>query len=357
MRTTTRRFGLLALTLLLQLGCRGAAEHSVRVMAFREGVELQEGRATIHDPEVDDYLDELGGLVLHAARELGDVPPEKQTVYGNEFTAYDRFDVVLVHSPALNAWVYGDDFVCVTTNFVLQAETPEEIVAVLCHEFAHLEECHLVEMREREIGHHVVGDLIEIAGGVGELALMTYGIPISVSGLARRAAADHRRNFEPHRPEDEFEADREGLELYASMGLDLEHYDDFYERMLEVAGDRSARSHPMMSQRLHRIDDACDSLDVPVITPTTLDPDALRAAQDRLRDVVLAKAAANELVAFEDEMLARSDRHRASVRATMCCPFSPDRDRLWELFVQAVKQRPTDPAPASGAGAADATAP
>ena len=123
--------------MLALVGCRGQAELAVRALVDTEEMHLRRSPAVIRDAEIDGYLDELAAGVLEAARRLEDVTTDDPRE-GSEIDAYDRFDVVLVHSTALNAWVYGDDFACVTSNLVVHSEAPEEIVAVLCHEFAHL---------------------------------------------------------------------------------------------------------------------------------------------------------------------------------------------------------------------------
>ena len=135
-----------------------------------------------------------------------------------------------------------------TSNLVLQAEHPEEVMAVLCHEFAHIKEAHLVEAKERQIAHHAIGDLLAIVGTAAEIGARMYGLPIGFNGLGRTLKKAHLQNgYEERRPEDEFEADAYAVKLYASMGLDLELVDDFIVRMGELYGDGSRQTHPAPS--------------------------------------------------------------------------------------------------------------
>lgn len=325
--------------LLGAVGCRGQATNAVRALVDSESLHLRESPAVIRDPAVDGYLDELGALVLDAARELEDVDPHAPP--SADINVYDRFDVVLVHSTTLNAWVYGDDFTCVTSNLVLHAEQPEEIVAVLCHEFAHLRDDHLIEAKEREIGHMAVGGLIEVLGVAAELAATMYGMPIQFSAMAQEAAQEHRMTFEPGRPEDEFEADAYGFKLYRSMGLDVAVYDDLFERLVDRYGDHASDSHPSLGSRVDRMQET-QGKHVASAPHRELDEERLRTAQRRLSKLLIDAAAARRLVAHEQ--VARA-RNRSTPQATACGLLNLDPAARRGSFVAALKLHDVEPKP------------
>jgi predicted Zn-dependent protease len=312
------------------VGCHGQAQEAVRALVDSEEHHLRRSAAVIRDAEVDGYLDGLARSVLMAAREHEEVDDDRRRRDG-PIDVYDEFDVKLMHSADLNAWVYGDDFTCITSNLVLHAEKPEELVAVLCHEFAHLHEEHLVEAKEREYGHMFLGDLIEAAGQIADVAAYMFEVNIKVSDLTNMAAAEHRASFDPARPKDEFEADQYGLELYGAMGLDLDLYDDLFERLVAHYGDRGSATHPRLSERIKRMRATQAKLarrqQGP---PRKLDLDAFHATQDRLRLVLAEAERSGTLRSLEDAQRGSRWRPRrgSAPPPTACGLFGADPARL-----------------------------
>jgi len=323
--------GSLLIAAIMLVGCRSQAERAVHASAFAQEREMESDRSVIDDERIDLYLDGLGVQVVSAARHL-DRPGRAK----GEIDAYDELDVVLVHSRQLNAWVYGDDFTCITSSMLLQAEYPEEIVAVLCHEFAHLRESHVVEAKERELAHNATGDVLGFVGGAAGMAAgiaaQLYGIPLNANGLGPAMKQAHMNQpFDPHRPADEFEADAYGAKLYAAMGLDLDLYDDFLERSLAVIGDQPSDTHPATSERLAKVKRKIARLKRKhPEAPRRLDRSAFLDAQSRLRRIAMKRMADGDLIDFY-----RSGRAAQAPYATSCAPRG-DKGELDKAFRDAM---------------------
>ena len=307
-----RVISMLAVILVVALGgCRGTAENSVVSAAFLEAESLRRDPSVIRDPQVEVYVDRLGAMVLGGARDLEGI--EHGADARKRLDVYDRYDVVIVHSPKLNAWVYGDDFVCVTSNLLLQAECPEEIVAVLCHEFAHLHEGHLVEAKQREYSHYAMGEVLAIAGQAAELGLAMYG-GVQLNGLGGYLKQAHlSQGFDVERPKDEFEADEYAVKLYASMGLDLALFDDFLERIMRLYGDPQTLSHPQTAERLDRVRSLSTRLQEKATRPPRrLDRAPFDEAQALLRERVITMGEDGKLLTHAQSAKKTAPRPRAS---------------------------------------------
>ena len=318
-------------------GCRSQAERTVYLSAFAENARLEQSPTVVNHPQVDGYLDGLGTMVLDAAREKDAIARAEDDA--TMVRAYDDFNVTCVHSISINAWTYGDDFTCVTTNLILQAESPEEVVAVLCHEFGHLQAEHLIDVEQRQIGHGIANGAIGLAGAAGDIAATLVGVPMpfTMTGLTSSVQTAHAESFEPNEPDDEYEADRYGLELYDWMQLDLVYFDDYYERSLAIAGDPRADSHPRTSERLARIRAQVAELAAArTEPPRELDDAAFIATKARLRQILFARYAAKELVSHESEVRARARAGYPAARCTACSPVNVEPEQLGRAFQRAM---------------------
>lgn len=281
--------------ILLLAGCQGtlagARQDVVNISAYQERL-VSGGAYRVRLPEVDGYLDDLARRVLDSARELS--KRDKSQPGGNVYNVYNRFSVYLVHEDAPNAFTYGTNFACVTTSLLLDADTPEEIVGVLGHEFGHIYSEHSTRRRLkiRQEADKTVA-LSALAGGIGGLTGSGMQLPLAVI----RARQQYLASYNPFERADEFTADACGLEVYLNMGLAPERFDDALERSLRAFGEGGGTTHPRNSARLKAIAAQVQSHPM-TATRSELDRDQLRRIQHLLAVELFRLSDRRTLVAF-----------------------------------------------------------
>jgi hypothetical protein len=318
-------------------GCRGIAMTDVHRVALQQESIVSRSAARLEVYEADAYLDELGEEVLAAACDMDRV----RNVDGpGPLDVYDRFDIYLVHSEMPNAWTYGDDFVCISTALLLEAESPEEVAAVLAHEFGHIREGHLVEERERFMFNEAMANTLVVLGAAADLALMTQGLydpSYSVMEAAGQYARTMRADYSPYQPGDEFEADIYGLELYAELGLDTRYYDDFLQRMSCIYEESNAASvsHPGTAARLHVINSEMEALE-PESSERSLDMERFREVQTLVAAQLVSRHQRGQLLTYEQS----SSRWRRGggdvVTVCACGPLDADKEVCHRRFKAAI---------------------
>jgi len=127
------------------VGCRAGARSDVR--QFVDKLEPFESGICINNPECRAWLTERGDELLVAARELNKTEEYRPKP---PLHVYSRFTVYAVPSALLNAGTPGDDYAYVCAATILAAETPEEVVAVMAHEFGHIRLEHLADRFEKK---------------------------------------------------------------------------------------------------------------------------------------------------------------------------------------------------------------
>jgi len=121
-----------------------------------------------------------------------------------------------VHAPMINAFALPGGHVLITDDLIAEAETPDEVAAVLAHEIAHVERRHVMQSVWRSLGAGMLLDLVVGGGsGAGQQAVLLAG---QASELSFGRAA-------------ETESDEVGRSYLHAAGLSSRGMADFFERM------------------------------------------------------------------------------------------------------------------------------
>lgn len=188
----------------------------------------------VDDPEVNDYLSQLGGRLVEAS----DNP-------NGDFHFFAIRDVTV------NAFAMFGGYIGVNTGTLLTAQTESELAGVLAHEISHVTQHHLARQIAKE-KQNTIPSLIAMALGIlaarSNTDLASGAIASAQAGIIQSQLA-YSRDFER-------EADRVGYQTLEKAGFDVHGMSDFFER-LQKAGrlyDNSApiylRSHPLTLERL-----------------------------------------------------------------------------------------------------------
>lgn len=303
----------------------GACESVSKSLVSSQNQEMESfvthAKSAYDDPQVDAYMKELSNMVLASARRLDKVDDPKHERDAS-LDIYDRFDVHCVYDVAPNAFVTGDNFATVNTALLAMAESPEELVMILGHEFGHLRHEHLVQQMTN----------VQWAAGLGiaaQAAGAYAGVGTATQVAADQAAAVTSQVFLSPNPDKESESDATGVAIMADLGLDLQYADDFFVRMMEKYGDAGG-THPKPSVRIARVNAQIKQLQAKGYKPTvTLDRARFQAMRQRVIAAVKSGTERGSISFFSNEM-AESSQSEALLKPMGCGP-------LWARPETAVK--------------------
>ena len=105
-------------------------ERKIGEMVVRQ---IRAAGAYLEDPEVNDYLNELGHRLVAA------IPEGRQ-----------EFEFFAVADPSINAFALPGGYIGVNTGLILLAQTESELAAVLAHEITHVTQRHMARAMAKE---------------------------------------------------------------------------------------------------------------------------------------------------------------------------------------------------------------
>jgi Zn-dependent protease with chaperone function len=146
-----------------------------------------------------------------------------------------------VEAPMVNAFALPGGPVLITDDLISEAESPDELAAVIAHEIAHVEMRHVMQAVWRDLGIGMLLDLVVGGGtGAGQQAVILAG---QASDLTYSRDA-------------ELEADTRGQALLHAAGLSSRGMAPFFDRMARADGSgrlgeavEFMNSHPDSSRR------------------------------------------------------------------------------------------------------------
>jgi predicted Zn-dependent protease len=191
----------------------------------------------LDDPEVNDYLNELGNRLVA-------VSPDK----------FD-FEFFAVPDPSINAFALPGGFIGVNTGLVLLAQSESELASVLAHEITHVTQRHYTRSiagQQRSLLYTLAALAVGIAAsrsGSSSAGQATTAAVASAQALAIQSQLNYTR-------EHEYEADRLGFQRLIAAGFDVNSMAVFMERLQKSSrfSDGGApsylRSHPITYERI-----------------------------------------------------------------------------------------------------------
>ncbi|MFI4888621.1 MAG: M48 family metalloprotease [Burkholderiales bacterium] len=175
--------------------------------------QLRANGSYIDDPEVNDYLQELGHRLIAASTDV------KQD-----------FEFFGVPDSQINAFALPGGFIGVNTGLILLAQTESELASVLAHEISHVTQHHIA----RALAGQKDSMLMSLAGLALAILAARGGGNSSGDAAAGAIAAtqaltiQHQINFTR---ENEYEADRLGFQRLDAAGFDVTAMATFMQRL------------------------------------------------------------------------------------------------------------------------------
>ncbi len=167
------------------------------------------------------------------------------------------FPAVLLKDDILNASADGDS-VYITTGMYRFAETDEELLTVLAHEFAHNSEGHI----QKQTGNFLLGSILDIiAAGYGVDTQSVFG---------KMTAGLYSQDFER-------EADYVGMYYLVNSGIDTSIVKSFWRRMAIEHPDGIQEhyngSHPSTAERWTNLSAAHEEIQSKLLNESELLPE------------------------------------------------------------------------------------
>jgi predicted Zn-dependent protease len=191
-------------------------------------------RAYNDDPEVTDYLNNLGyRLAAHSTNNR------------------QEFEFFLIQDDTLNAFALPGGYIGVHSGLIVAAQAESELAGVLAHEIAHVTQRHIARMVAAE-SRNSITTLAALALAI--LASRSNGELASAAvATAQATAIQNQLDFTR---EHEREADRVGLQILQSANYDPRGMSGFFERLqkhtriYENNAPGYLRTHPLTTERI-----------------------------------------------------------------------------------------------------------
>jgi predicted Zn-dependent protease len=192
----------------------------------------------LDDPEVNDYLNELGHRLV-AAR------PD---------SPWD-FEFFAMADPSVNAFAIPGGFVGVNMGLILMTQTESELASVLAHEITHVTQHHYVRglaSQKNALLLQIAALLVAIAAsraGGNQGGQVASAAIATAQGLAIQSQLNYTR-------QNEYEADRIGFQRLDAAGFDVTAMATFMNRLQKSGqfADSGApsylRTHPITYERV-----------------------------------------------------------------------------------------------------------
>ncbi len=188
----------------------------------------------MNDPEVNDYLQELGHRLVAAMPEGG-----------------QEFEFFAVPDPAINAFALPGGYVGVNTGLILLAQSESELASVLAHEISHVTQHHMTRMLAGQ-QRSLLMSLAALAVAIAAARSSPQAASAAVTG-AQALGIQNQLNFTR---EHEYEADRVGFQRLDAAGFDVTAPATFMARLQRASrfadGNTPSylRTHPITYERI-----------------------------------------------------------------------------------------------------------
>lgn len=192
---------------------------------------LRENLDIIDDPQIDHYLTNLANRIVSHSDAAG-----------------DHFRFFMVNSKVINAFAGPHGHIGVNSGIVLEARDESQLAGVLAHEISHVSQRHLARAFSRSGASTAASFAAVLAAVLLSTQDPAAGQAVLLAGIAGNQQASI--NFTR---QNEYEADRIGIELLAESGINPKGMVGFFELLLSRGNGLTIeylRTHPLNSNRV-----------------------------------------------------------------------------------------------------------
>jgi len=200
--------------------------------------QIRAAGAYLEDPEVNDYLNQLGQRLVIAV-------PDSNI----------DFEFFAVNDSGINAFALPGGYIGVNTGLILLAQTESELASVLAHEISHVTQHHLtraVAGQQRSFLYALAALALGLAASRSSSSSAGQAAQAGIAG-AQALALQSQINYTR---EHEYEADRIGFQRLDAAGFDVTAMATLMERLQKSTrfADSTApnylRTHPVTYERI-----------------------------------------------------------------------------------------------------------
>ncbi len=168
----------------------------------------------IDDPVMDEYLNSVGNkLLLHANN------------------VNFPFEFFLVNDTTLNASAFLGGKVRVNTGLFIYSQTEDEFASVLAHEISHVTQRHIARFLESQVRRSTM----TVASVIGAIAMSIINPTMGMAAMSTAMGVSMQSRIDFTR-DNEYEADRIGLDLLYQAGFNPEGMTDMFRHLLSMQG-------------------------------------------------------------------------------------------------------------------------
>ena len=200
--------------------------------------ELRRAGAIVDDPLLNEYIRLLGSQIASQVNDDGDY----------------AFEIFMIDDESINAFAMPGGVIGVNLGLLQATGNESELAGVLAHEISHVTQRHIA----RAIYDQQRGSIVTIASMIAAILLANAADGSSdarMGAIAAAQAAGVQRQINFTR-ENEYEADRIGMDVLARAGFDPLGMSGFFEKLSRLEGPSSnvipemLRTHPTSSARV-----------------------------------------------------------------------------------------------------------
>ena len=218
-----------------QVALSPAQERKLGETALKQ---LRAAGAYLNDPEVNDYLNELGQRLVAAKNDA-------------------RYDFLFfaVPDPSINAFAMPGGYIGVNTGLILLAQSESELASVLAHEITHVTQNHMARMLESQKNSllmSLAALAVAIIASRSNSSSGSDAVPAAIAS-AQALQVQNQLNFTR---ENEYEADRIGFQRLDAAGFDTGGAAALMERLQKASRFTDGnvptylRTHPITYERI-----------------------------------------------------------------------------------------------------------
>jgi len=196
--------------------------------------QIRADKSYLDDPEVADYLNWLGDILVSNSTEPG-----------------QPFEFFAINDNSVNAFALPGGFVGVNTGLILTTQSESELASVLSHEISHVTQHHLARM----ISGQKYDSLASLAVIAAAILSARSNPDAAMAGIVGVQAGGIQRQLNFTRLHEQ-EADRIGIGILQKSGFDVRAMPAFFERLqkatllLEGNTPPYLRTHPLTNDRI-----------------------------------------------------------------------------------------------------------